>query len=80
MKITAIIFCLFSIITLLIVIIFFLGEFEKIGLKKFIIGQYDRNYITSNVRNFFYFIFFVLVYFIIITHLDVCSDFLRINK
>jgi hypothetical protein len=80
MKITAIIFCLFSIITLLIVIIFFLGEFEKIGLKKFIIGQYDRNYITSNVRKFFYFIFFVLVYFIIITHLDICSDFLRINK
>lgn len=53
MKITAIIFCLFSIITLLIVIIFFLGEFEKIGLKKLIIGQYERNYITSNVRKFF---------------------------
>lgn len=80
MKITATIFFLLSIITLLIVIIFFLGEFEKIGLKKLIIGQYERNYITSNVRKFIYLIIFILVYFIIFPHLDICSDFLRIKK
>jgi hypothetical protein len=38
MKITAVIFAILSIIALIIEILFFFGEFEESGMRKFMVG------------------------------------------